>query len=80
MQEVDVLTREIVNPLERWQRWRFQSVIADQAAHHGPILLLDVTPVVVEVGPRARVGAPADERFFDVRAGCRCAFGLYKTC
>jgi hypothetical protein len=45
-----------MDPLERWEGCQLQAVVADQAAYHGPILLLNVAGVVLPVRPRAREG------------------------
>jgi hypothetical protein len=42
MQEIHVVTRQIMDAFQRRQRWCFQTCIADQAADHRPILLLDL--------------------------------------
>ena len=42
MQEVDVVAGQVVDPLERGQRWPLQSVVANQTAHNRPILLFNL--------------------------------------
>src|SRR5438874_11394125 len=53
MEKVDVVTSQVVDALEGCQRWPLQAVVADQTPHHGPVLLFDMTRVVLEVRPRA---------------------------
>ena len=53
MQEVDVVARQVMDPLERGQGWPLQAVVANQAAHNRPVFLLHVTGVILEIGPRA---------------------------
>src|SRR4051794_12324526 len=45
-----------MDALERWESRRLQAVVAHQTAHHGPVFLLDVTGVVLQIRPRAREG------------------------
>jgi len=42
MQEVHIVARQLVDSLEGSQSWRFEALIANQAAHHCPVLLLDL--------------------------------------
>ena len=42
MQEVHIVAGQLVDPLEGGQRWRFEALVADQATHHRPVLLLDL--------------------------------------
>jgi hypothetical protein len=42
VQEVDVVPSQLADSLECGQSWRFEALIANQAAHHSPILLFDL--------------------------------------
>ena len=42
VQEVHIVAGQLVDPLEGGQRWRFEALVADQATHHCPVLLLDL--------------------------------------
>ena len=42
VQEVHIVAGQLVDPLEGGQCWRFEALVADQAPHHRPVLLLDL--------------------------------------
>ena len=42
VEEVHIVSSQLVDSLEGSQSWRFEALIANQAAHHSPILLLDL--------------------------------------
>jgi hypothetical protein len=42
VEEVHIVSSQLVDSLEGRKSWRFQTLIANQAAHHSPILLLDL--------------------------------------
>src|SRR5712692_1853475 len=41
VEEVHIVSSQLVDPLEGGQSRRFEALIANQATHHSPILLLD---------------------------------------
>ena len=42
VEEVHIVSSQLVDSLEGRQSWRFQTLIANQAAHHRPVLLLNL--------------------------------------
>ena len=71
LQKVHIVLRERIHRVQGWQRVLFQAVVADQAAHHRPVFLLDVATVVLAIRPGTGEGdglffAVVDQRTVDV--------------
>jgi hypothetical protein len=51
VQEVDIVSAQLVDSLEGRQRRRFEALVTHQAPHYRPILLFDEAAVILAIGP-----------------------------